>query len=163
MFSDSKAFEVGDNITIIISETASAYQKADTKMDNSTDLSLGPGTGLLEMQNAGAGSHTAVESDKFEGSGETNRSGQLTAVVTAKITEIMDNGEFRIEGGKEVIINSEKQRIKVEGYIREKDINAQNQVQSSYISDAKITYSGTGPIGDSQEPGIFSKMFAWLF
>lgn len=167
MFSDSKAFSVGDNITVVISESSTAYNKANTSLDNKSDITVGPLKSLLvntgsPLTKLGTAS-TFTEADKFAGTGTTQRSGQLTAKLTAKITKITDNGEYEIEGTKDVMINSEAQKIKIKGVIRPKDIDASNTVQSSSIANAQISYSGSGPVGDSQEPGLLSKVIAFLF
>ena len=58
-----------------------------------------------------------------------------------------------ISGSREVIVNNEKQLIVVTGVIRPRDISSENIVLSTYISDAKIVYSGSGIVNDSQRKG----------
>lgn len=162
MFIDTKTLGVSDSITVLISESSSAIQKAATQLDNETDISLGPGTGMLKFDDNTAGS-TFGESDSFDGSGSTERSGSLRGTITVRITQVMGNGYYKISGTKEIFINAEKQKIKVSGIIRPEDIDENNTVMSSKIRDAKIKFDGSGPVGDSQEPGILSKVFGFLF
>ena len=162
LFSDTRKFTVDDSITVMISETSSAYQKAGTNLDNKSELSVGPGTGFLQFGDI-LGANEVEESDKFSGTGTTQRSGQLTGVITVKIVKVLANGDYMVSGNKEIILNSEKQKISISGSIRPEDINEDKAIYSSKIANAVIKFDGQGPLGDSQEPGLITKLFAWLF
>jgi flagellar L-ring protein precursor FlgH len=95
----------------------------------------------------------ANASSKFDGSGSTTRKENLNATISAKVVEILPNGNFQIEGRRNVKVNDEDQVIFVEGTVRPRDINTDNTINSSYIADARITYGGKGIISDRQSPG----------
>ena len=42
-------------------------------------------------------------------------------------------------------------------------INASNTILSTYIADAQIAYSGSGPLNANSDPGITTKIVNWLF
>lgn len=50
----------------------------------------------------------------------------------------MSNGNYFIEGSRELLINGEKQIIQLSGVIRPYDIGQDNTIDSRYIADAKI-------------------------
>ena len=64
-----------------------------------------------------------------------------------------------------MLINNENQIIQLTGVVRPRDINAGNQVLSTYVADARISYSGTGVINDRQKPGWLTNvlMTVWPF
>ncbi|MFQ3548478.1 MAG: flagellar basal body L-ring protein FlgH [Armatimonadota bacterium] len=160
MFSDSKAHKVGDLITILITENASSTKSAGTDAKKSSDLSFGPGVGWLFDQ------IPLVEmtgKDTFKGQGSTTRTSNFTARMTAKVIAIDENGNLEIEGVRNVKTNTENEEIRLTGKIRPKDINADNTILSTYVSDAKIIHSGKGPIGDRQKEGIITQIFKFLF
>lgn len=163
LFVDHRGRTVGDTITILLEETVAATQKANTSLDNSSDLSVGPGTGLLAFGNDPSGSNGVKEADKFKGTGTTDRSSSLSGTIAARVVEVLTNGELRIQGRKETKINDETQVIEVSGIVRPEDIGLDNTVRSSSLSNSKIAYLGAGPVGDSQAPGFVTKMFNWLF
>ena len=57
------------------------------------------------------------------------------------------------------------QGITLSGIIRPRDISADNVIQSTYIADARITYSGTGVLNERQKPGWLTRIMdkVWPF
>ena len=92
-------------------------------------------------------------SDTFDGTGTTTRKGNLTASLTTQVIERYPNGNLKIRGGKEVMVNNEVQIIYLTGIIRTVDITAANTIPSSKVLNARITYTGQGAIADKQKPG----------
>ena len=104
-------------------------------------------------------------SSEFDGSGSTSRSGDLSAFMTARVTDVMGNGNLRIEGTREIEVNNEKQFITLTGIVRRRDIDAENVILSTFVSDARIAYSGVGVVDDRQRPGWMSNFMnaVWPF
>jgi flagellar L-ring protein FlgH len=170
MFINAKARAIGDIITIKIVENAKASGKASTKTGHTSSLTAGmdnffnleeryPGTS--PFFNPFSGVKGGFDSS-FNGSGSTERSNALSAFMTARITNILPNGNLEIEGNREVRVNHENQIITL---VRPRDISADNVVQSTYLADARITYSGTGVINDDQRPGWLTRILGkvWPF
>jgi flagellar L-ring protein precursor FlgH len=95
----------------------------------------------------------ASNSSKFAGSGSTSRQENLNATITARVVDVMTNGNLLIEGRRNIKVNEEDQIIILEGTIRSRDIALDNTVNSIYIADARISYAGRGIISDRQSPG----------
>ncbi len=159
LFTDHKAVGPGDLVTIIIVEQAQATQNATTSTEKAGSVGIGPGLGILRNvlpEITGSGG------DKLSASGKTSRGGSLNAKVTVRVVEVLNNGNLLLEGNQEILINGEKQEIKLSGVVRPQDIMADNTVLSTFVADANIVYLGDGPIGDRQTPGILSRLFHWL-
>jgi len=159
---DGKARRVGDVVTIIVTETASASKQAATATGRTSEMSAGipafmglQGVGLLANNLGGDLSRLidASASSTFDGSGSTSRKETLTATITAKVIDVLPNNNLRIEGRRNVKVNNEDQIVTVRGVIRQRDITAENTINSIYVADAQITYSGEGIISDRQKPG----------
>ena len=173
LFVSIKARHVGDIVTINIVESSSASNNASTKTGRKSSVSAGVNNffGWENSYNSDDKFFNpfgtvkgGLESD-FDGSGTTSRSGKLSAYMTARITEIMANGDYRIVGTREVTVNNEKQYMMLSGLVRPRDISADNVVLSTYIADAKIAYSGAGIINDRQQPGWLARVLdtIWPF
>lgn len=154
-----KAHRLGDLITIIITESSSADASSDVKADNKSEHSGGPGLGFLDFINT----WDLTTENKYKGTGDTQRSGNLRAEMTARITEVLHNGDFRLSGTRMININGEKQLIEITGVCRARDIAPDNTIMSTYISDAQIAYNGSGLVNDSADPGVVTKIINWLF
>lgn len=180
LFVNDKARRVGDIVTIKVVESSQAENKATTKTGRDSNL-LAKLTSFLGLErrftdptspryraSRDFNPFTAVEGNmksEFDGAGTTSRSGNLTAYITARVTDIMPNGNFVIKGSRDVEINNEKQILSLSGTIRPRDISPDNIVMSTYISDAKIVYSGSGIIDRRQRPGWLSDIInvVWPF
>jgi flagellar L-ring protein precursor FlgH len=173
LFVNAKARQVGDIVTVNIVESSRATNKATTKTGRNSSVSGGL-TNFFNMEqgypsdrpffNPFSSVTAGLQSD-FDGSGTTARSGALNAYMTARIVEILPNGNLCIQGNREVRVNNENQVITLTGLVRPRDISADNVVRSTYIADARITYSGTGSVNDRQQPGWLMRILdkVWPF
>jgi len=151
-------YKVGDLITIIIVEQATASQKAESSSDKSGSINAREGTGVLDfLPSLGASWDT-----EYKGKGTTTRGGSLSARLTVAVVEITPEGILVIEGRQVIRVNKEDQVLTIRGKIRPEDISG-NMVYSTYVADAVIEYEGKGVIGRTQNPGLLTKFFQWLF
>jgi flagellar basal body L-ring protein FlgH len=67
-----------------------------------------------------------------------------TSTLSARIMEILPNGDFAIEASRTLLINTEPQVIKIKGTIRPLDIGIDNSIASSRICNAHIICDGLG-------------------
>ena len=158
---DVKARRRGDIITVVISETASASKEAKTGTSRDSSLSAGM-PNMLGLENTGVFKNNfadlskiinASSSTKFQGAGSTSRQENLNATITARVLDVLPNGNLMIEGRRNIKVNEEDQIIILEGTVRSRDIAPDNTVNSIYVADARISYSGRGIISDRQSPG----------
>ena len=178
-YMDNKARNINDIVTIQIAEISNASQQVSTKTSRDTsilgsitkflgsplDFGLGnfwgkddEGNGIPfapEIESSAKSSHS--------GKGEISGSGVLTASVAARVLEVLPNGNLLVEGRKEVTIDKEKRFIILSGMVRPEDIEFDNTVASTKVADARIEYVGSGVISDKQKPGIFHRIFDWVY
>jgi flagellar L-ring protein precursor FlgH len=155
--SDSKSFAIGQSITVLIYEQASAATTAETDTNSSNAVSA---TATIDDRTQGG----AVGFDnRFEGGGTITRTGKLMASVTVTIVGMTEGGELLVEGGQDIMLNNETQNIHLSGRVRPEDISAENTVISNRVADAVITYKGEGLLGERQKPGFLTRFFNWIF
>ncbi|HSW06355.1 flagellar basal body L-ring protein FlgH [Aquabacterium sp.] len=145
--SDRRLHRVGDLVTVVIYETASASSTADTgaNRDSSAGLSV-------SSHNIGSRSASLGTTSDFVSGGRTQRAGRLLAQLTVAVREIAPNQDLWVAGEQLLEINGEKQVIRLEGRVRPRDISELNTVQSTRVADARITFAGDGVLGDRQKP-----------
>lgn len=154
--SDNKASGVGDIVTIVIYEAASASNRVMNKSSKKTDIGGGLSAGSIDE------SGSLNFGGNYSGSGEVSRTEQLVARMTASVIDQLPNGDFLIEGQQKLLVNGENRDILVRGRIRRVDIDSDNAVPSSRIADAQINYDGKGFVSRSAKPGLINKIFSFL-
>jgi flagellar L-ring protein precursor FlgH len=156
--SDRRPVKVGDIITVVVDERASASERATTRAQSTRsqggDLTLGfsdPATAKdFEIGYKGKSDQSSV----------ANRTGDLSTALSVRVTSVEAGGVAKIEGRRMLTIDGRKQEIVLNGMIRAEDVSPNNVVISSRIADATITYKGKtiGP-----KTGIFGKIFGMLW
>ncbi|WP_157215387.1 flagellar basal body L-ring protein FlgH [Flavisphingomonas formosensis] len=154
--SDRIAREPGDAITILVYESATATNSANTGSRKGTSLS-GSVHGPHFDKSAGLDMGGSSQAN-----GTTGRSGQMVAQISALVESVLPNGDLIVAGQQEMRINGERTHIKVRGRVRLADVSASNAVLSTRLADAMIDYDGTGFVSRSGKPGIITRVFNWL-
>ncbi|NPA03480.1 MAG: flagellar basal body L-ring protein FlgH [Epsilonproteobacteria bacterium] len=170
LFSDAKAYNVGDIITILVNESLRGTGSTDTKSQRSHSMDLSfPSPVVLDKtfpknKNKLFG-FNQESSNTFQGKGGTNRSARLLAKITARVVKVYPNGNLFIEGTKYITINNDTQYLKISGIINPQYINSDNTIDSSKISDMYVEYNGKGFLTQTQKPGWLSNflMKIWPF
>lgn len=173
LYEDLRAMRVGDIITIKIAEKHKGSKSADTSAERDSTISnslTGGAMGYLGIPGIRLGAEAtrgfgidASAKNKFGGKGATNREDTLTGTISAIVTQVMPNGDLRVEGRREVTVNSERQIMVIGGVVRRVDVDTKNTVQSTAIADAKIEYSGLGVVDDVQRPGWLVRILDWIY
>jgi flagellar L-ring protein precursor FlgH len=172
LFSDQRAGQVGDILTVRIVEVSQASEKAttDTTRDSETAAHISNFFGLETNPNGPWKNPTTLinagmSKNDFSGTGETTRAGSLSATITARVMDVLPNGNLAIEGKREIYVNNEKKEILLQGIVRPKDISYDNSILSTQVADAKVIYTGIGVVGEKQRPGWMARIldFVWPF
>lgn len=152
-----KASKIGDLITVVIYESATASASADADAQTSSSVGLNASDGSTDL-----GALLGLSSD-FNGGGAVNRSGKIAANISVMITSISDSGLLEVNGMQEILLNNELQMIKISGFVRSSDINEENTVYSPKIANSKIEFIGEGMLSNSEKPGWITRFFQWIF
>ncbi len=155
---DRTSLHVGDILTVIVDEQTAAHEHVGRTAtgDRSTRASL---NALINTSSNQANITTGLTNDSKDG-GDTQRQGDLTAVLTVTVTNVAPNGVAHIEGTKKVVVDGRSQDVSLKGAVREQDVLAGNQVRSDHIADAVITYKGKD-IGPRKS--LFGKLLGALW
>ncbi len=173
LYADVKAREVGDIVTVIIEESSAVNREAAQKSAKSTT-----GGGSASFQ------HPTVETsdeviggawnkmtlpefswtlkNDFSGGGELSSKEDFTSTMSARVLDVLPNGNLLLEGHRTVQLQQEKVQVTLTGTVRPKDISSDNTVSSSRLADASIRYDTQGPLVRDQQRGLFTKMVNWL-
>jgi len=165
LFSDIKAYRVGDILTIRLAEKTDAKKKADTAIDQDTAFEVPNPTIFGQSPTLSIGNKEfTLESQfgstkQFDAETESEQSNSLTGDVTVTVAEVMANGNLRVQGEKVLTLNRGHENVRFSGIVRPYDIDADNVVLSTKVADATIVYSGQGELADANAMGWLSRFF----
>jgi len=157
LVSATKALRVGDVLTVVVQESASAASSTDLHSTRNFNVN-----GQVTYGKAGTHSGSAGTGSASDGTGTTERSGKLLAQVSVRINSINANGDLVVSGQQSLKINGEEQRISLSGVVRPRDVGDDNIVPSSRIAEARIRFDGAGFVSDQSKPGWLARFFNLL-
>lgn len=160
LVADKRALRPGEILTVLLQETTQASKKADTRFGKGSSVSVDPMTFRGKPLNTEVGASAKTD---FSGSASSSQQNALTGAVTVVVMEVLPNGLLRVQGEKRVTINQGDETVRVSGYIRSSDVDAQNRVSSQRIANARISYSGQGSLANANDAGWLAKFFVHPF
>ena len=169
LFEDIRAKRVGDILTVVLAEKTDAKKEATTSTDKENGMDLGNptllgsplsfnGPGPLSKRNLTLGASVDT-TQTFTGQGDSAQSNSLTGNVTVTVVRVLPNGNLVVRGQKVIRINQGDEYLRVAGTVRPVDISSDNTVLSTQLADARISYSGTGFVADSNHMGWLARFF----
>ena len=155
--SDSRAYRVGDAVTVILQETTQASKRAGTSFSKGSSVGVSPIAALGKTFGKTAIDISADRS--FEGDATSTQQNALSGALTVVVQEVLPNGLLRVAGEKNLTLNQGEEFVRLKGFIRAQDIDNDNQVSSLRVANARIAYSGKGALAESNQPGWLTRFF----
>ena len=171
LYEDIRAHQVGDILTIVLSENTNASKKASTSTSKDSSISLPNPTlfGNPFRINSKENTSLAVSAENanaFDGEGDSALSNSLSGNVTVTVAEVLPNGNLIVQGQKRMTINQGEEFVRFSGIVRPADINPDNTVLSGKVANARIAYVGEGMLADANSQGWLGRFFSskwWPF
>ncbi len=169
LFEDIKARRIGDLITVLLDENTNATKSASTNTSKNTAIAMPSPTlfGLTPKYKGKEFLNNSVDSDlAFKGGADSTQSNRLQGSITVTIAAVYPNGNMLVRGEKILTLNQGSEVVRISGIVRPSDVTPDNTVQSTHIANAQITYSGSGPLADSNTPGWLTQFLGsviWPF
>ena len=158
LYGNGRASQVGDILSIQLNESTSASKNASTSGEKSSSTTLSAPTVLGKDWDKFDTSISGPTST-FEGDGSSDISNSLNGTISVTVHEVLPNGILVVRGEKWLNLNQGDEYIQLSGMVRPQDIAADNTVSSEKLADARISYSGTGQVSDTNVMGWLSKFF----
>ena len=157
LVSDSRAFRVGDIVTVILQETTQASKSAGTTLAKDSSVGIAS-PGLLGKTFPKAGVDISAERG-FKGDAQSTQQNALSGAITVIVQEVMPNGLLKVAGEKVLTLNQGEEFVRLRGFLRAADIDANNMVSSQRIANARIAYGAQGTLADTNQPGWLTRFF----
>lgn len=162
---DFRARQVGDIVSLLVSERANASARGTTSATRKSDLNASiPALAGSRVANAALNNLAGMSGNtKMQGQGETSRATELTTTLSTRVVEVLPNGDLIVAGSREVWINSERQLVTVRGIVRANDLSSGNRVQSERLADLSVHIQGKGVVQDAvRRPNFLYRLLMGL-
>ncbi|MFZ2090072.1 MAG: flagellar basal body L-ring protein FlgH [Desulfobaccales bacterium] len=174
LVADSRATNIGDLVTISITETAKASEIANTNTSRDSGVKVGINSlfgislPMKAFSDKEANVDTALEGtvgNVSQGQGKTERQSSFTSYLTTRVIQVLPNQNLMIQGQRHLRINNETEVVTLTGIVRPQDIDRNNIVPSTKVAEPRLMISGIGVVSDKQKVGWFQRAFdhVWPF
>ncbi len=168
MIADKTARRPGDLLTVLIEETQKVDDKETSTLSKSTSLDY-----ALTSFNVKPSFFNvlpdvnAASSDDFSGTANYKKDKTFEARITVIVMDALPNGNLVVQGRREIRVDNETKVIEFSGIVRSYDIKNDNTVQSELVAEARIAYSGEGPLTNSTNRrgigGFLHGIISWIW
>jgi flagellar L-ring protein precursor FlgH len=165
LFEDRRARNVGDILTIYITEktTGSRAATGGTSSASSIDANLPQVSSGPLAQLFKAFPISSSSSSKTAKTGAGTASEDLTGTITVTVIKVLGNGNLLVSGEEQVALNQSDEYIRFSGVVNPISINGANAVSSTQVADAHIEYKSAGAmnevINDAKSLGFLGRFF----
>lgn len=160
---DSRARNVGDLVTIVVTESSEVDNSEDKSMSKSsgnsisTDFEASSGGGLATQASNAALDLSNSAGRQFGGKASYRDSRGFTDQITVSVVDVLPNGNMLLAGRRTLTIAGEQRDLVISGMVRAIDLGPDNKVNSRYVADLRTVYEGDGPSRHFVRQGWFSK------
>ncbi|MEO6913327.1 MAG: flagellar basal body L-ring protein FlgH [Candidatus Baltobacteraceae bacterium] len=156
---DHRASQIGDLIAVQFNFNVQSSSSDVSQNAKGYNIGLAPGTGNAALSflrfPTSIGGQTGSQSAKTK-----NGSNTFVSAMMASVIDVLPSGALEIQGDQQLIVNGERQTLRVTGFVRPEDIDATDNVLSSRIANANAVF-----LGDFQEKnkGLIRKILDYIF
>lgn len=148
---DVKAFRLHDVVMIVVSESLTAStdgQVKDARASNASSA-LTSLFGALKASNNLQNLLGATASSGLTAQGQSTTDSSLSTTFGAEVVDVLPNGMLVVQATRQLTFSQQTQLIELRGLVRPEDVSAQNQVQSTAMTDLELEVTGKGIVNDS--------------
>jgi flagellar L-ring protein precursor FlgH len=161
LFEDRRPRNVGDILTIVISEKVNASKNSGANASR-TGSTAGVFAGGIPKLIGGLlnGQDTKLSGNNIlDAKGGANANNTFNGVITVTVTDVMRNGNLLVSGEKQMGINQGTEFIRFSGVVNPRTVSGSNTVPSTLVADARIEYTAKGYIDEAQHMGWMQRFF----
>jgi flagellar L-ring protein precursor FlgH len=151
LVSDVKAIRLHDPIDEVVSESLAASTDGTVKDQRASTASsqVSALLGKLKAGNALNNLLSQNSSSSLNAQGQSVTNSSIATTLGGEVADVLPNGMLVIEVVRQLTFNQQTQLIRLRGLVRPEDVNAQNQVMSTSITDMELEVVGKGIVNDA--------------
>ncbi len=165
LYADDVARQIGDVLTIKISEDSKVNNKAKRDMKKETDRSTAFDGQLGNFADLGEFGMSAESDNELKSKADYKDERKFVDSITVVVMDILPNRNLIVMGTRNRDIGGDIQTIEVGGIVRPSDIAFDNTVKSEQVADFRIVSRNGGVSAPYTKPGWLGRIFdiVWPF
>ena len=167
-YADDKANQIGDVLTIVISESHKTDTKTKRSLERDSEREIS-----FDSKDFMVGSIHPIpdvtvktgSNKKLDGKSDYKDERTIEDRISVIVQDIHPNGNLVVIGSRTRDINGDKQVIQVSGIVRPSDISFGNSIRSEQVANFQLVAISEGVSADYNNPGWLGKIldFVWPF
>jgi flagellar L-ring protein precursor FlgH len=162
-YSDDTAKNIGDILTIKITEDSKVDNKAKRDLQKGTDKSIVFDGKVGNFTDLGEFGLTATSDNKLNSKADYKDERSFEDSITVTVIDVQPNGNLVVMGTRNRNISGDIQIIEVSGIVRPSDIEFDNTVKSEQVADFRIVSRNSGVSSPYTKPGWLGRIFDILW
>jgi flagellar L-ring protein precursor FlgH len=148
---DAKAVRLHDVVAIVVTESLAASTDGQVKNSRASNASSGLTSlfGKLKSSNALQNLLGMTAASALSAQGQSTTNSSLSTTFGAEVVDVLPNGMLVVQATRQLTFSQQTQLINLRGLVRPEDVSAQNQVQSTAMTDLELEVTGKGIVNDS--------------
>jgi len=165
LYADDVARQIGDILTIKITEDSKVDNKAKRDLKKETDRSTTFNGEVGGFADIGEFGMTAQSSNELKGKADYKDERSFVDSITVVVVDVLPNRNLVVMGTRNRNIAGDVQIIEVSGIVRPSDIAFDNTVRSEQVADFRIVTKNSGVAAPYTKPGWLGSIFdiIWPF
>lgn len=168
MYADDKANQIGDVLTIVISEDHKVDNKIKRDLKRESERQLEFESGDIEVACINPLPDITVRtgsSKSLAGKSDYKDQRSIEDRITVVVEDVHPNGNLVVIGTRSRDVNEDKQIIRVSGIVRPRDITFGNIIRSEQVANFQLVAISEGVSKDYNNPGWLGKLLdaVWPF
>ena len=165
VYADDVARQIGDVITITITENSKVDNKAKRDMKKETDRSNVFNGDLGDFADLGEFGMSAQSGNELKSKADYKDERKFVDNITVVVVDILPNRNLVVLGTRNRDISGDTQTIEVSGIVRPSDVSFDNKVKSEQVADFRIVSRNGGVSAPYTKPGWLGSILdiVWPF
>jgi flagellar L-ring protein precursor FlgH len=165
VYADDVARQIGDVLTIKITENSTVDNKAKRDMNKGTNRSTTFNGDVGGFADLGEFGMSAESDNELKSKADYKDERKFTDSITVVVMGILPNRNLVVLGTRNRNISGDIQTIEVSGIVRPSDVAFDNSVKSERIADFRIVSRNDGVSAPYTKPGWLGSIFdiIWPF
>ncbi|KQQ33440.1 flagellar biosynthesis protein FlgH [Duganella sp. Leaf126] len=156
IFEDRRARQVGDVLTLVITERTTANKAGTNSANKASAVSIG----LPKPLQGTFGNPLAINNNNsFSGADNQTASNAFTGTMGVTVVEVLPNGNLIVAGEKQVAMNKGVEFIRFSGMVNPDNIATGNTVSSTAVADARVEYRTSSQVDKAEVASMMSRFF----